>query len=82
LLRCPHLPQLFANQDSYYDIPTSNMTPIQIRASLANLASQVLDSDKLEEFKDLLVLKGHPNGGIAVTDDLKYSGKFVSATIF
>jgi hypothetical protein len=66
---------LFANQEAYFDIPTSDMSPRQIRASLATLASQILDNNQLEAFKDLLVNKGSPNGGVTVSDDLKYTSK-------
>ena len=30
--------------------------------------------EAVEQVKDLLTLKGFPNGGVAVTDDLKYNG--------
>ncbi|KAH9938097.1 thioredoxin-like protein [Fomitopsis serialis] len=57
---------LFKQQGEYFDIPTSNLTPVQIRAKLAELVSQT----------DLLALKSTPNGGVDVTDDLKYTIKF------
>jgi hypothetical protein len=37
------------------------------------VAAQVLPGDKLDEFKELLKNKSTPNGGVAVTDDLKYN---------
>ncbi|THH14304.1 hypothetical protein EW146_g6011 [Bondarzewia mesenterica] len=67
---------LFQNQTDYFDVPTSEMTPIQIRDKLAILASQVLTNDEVKTFRDLLKLKGSANGGVAVTDDLKYNIKF------
>lgn len=67
---------LFKNQGDYFDIPTSTLTPIQIRENLAKLAAEVIPSNKVDEFKDLLKLKSSPNGGIAVSDDLKYTIKF------
>jgi hypothetical protein len=67
------LTQLFKAQEDFYDIPTSNLSPIQIRAKLAQVAAQVLPGDKLDEFKELLKNKSTPNGGVAVTDDLKYN---------
>jgi len=67
---------LFKRQEEYFDIPTQDLTPRQIRENLAKLASEVLPPDAVEKFKELLVFKGTPNGGNAVTDDLKYTIKF------
>jgi len=67
---------LFKHQEDYFDIPSQDLTPRQIREKLAQLASNVLPSNSLAEFKDLLTLKGSPNGGTGVTDDLKYNIKF------
>ncbi|KAI0732846.1 hypothetical protein C8Q72DRAFT_773723 [Fomitopsis betulina] len=67
---------LFKHQEEYFDIPTSNLTPTQIRAKLVDLVSQTIGADKAAPFKDLLTLKSTPNGGIDVTDDLKYTIKF------
>ncbi|KAG6812095.1 hypothetical protein H0H92_004395 [Tricholoma furcatifolium] len=67
---------LFKNQGDYFDIPTSTLTPLQIRESLAKLAGTVIPPSAVEEFKQLLELKTTPNGGNAVTDDLKYTIKF------
>ncbi|KAH9977680.1 hypothetical protein BGW80DRAFT_1435423 [Lactifluus volemus] len=53
---------LLQRQEEYYDIPSSTLTPVQIRDKLASL--------------ELLKLKSTPNGGISVTDDLKYTIKF------
>lgn len=67
--------KLFKRQGEYFDIPTSTLTPLQIRESLANLAAEVIPANKVEEFKELLKLKSSPNGGVAVTDDLKYTSR-------
>ncbi|KAG6868128.1 hypothetical protein C0993_007332 [Termitomyces sp. T159_Od127] len=68
--------RLFKNQGDYFDIPTSTLTALEIREKLAKLAGQVIPPAAVEQFKDLLKLKGTPNGGNAVTDDLKYTIKF------
>ncbi|RXW25803.1 hypothetical protein EST38_g10 [Candolleomyces aberdarensis] len=67
---------LFKHQDEYFDIPTANLTPLQIRAKLIDLAASVIPFGDVEKVKDLLALKGTPNGGTGVTDDLKYNIKF------
>ena len=64
---------LFKNQGDYFDIPTSTMTPLEIRAKLATLAAEAIGADKTAQFSDLLALKSSANGGTAVTDDLKYT---------
>jgi hypothetical protein len=65
---------LFKQQKDYFDVPSQDLTPRQIREKLAQLASNLLPSDALAEFKDLLTLKGEAlNGGTGVTDDLKYN---------
>jgi len=73
----PYSLKLFEEQEKFYDIPSSTLTPLQIREKLAEIASSVIgDKVKVEEFKELLKLKGSPNGGVAITDDLKYNIKF------
>jgi len=52
------------------------MTPLEIRASLVALGSEFIPSSKVKQLEDLLTIKGTPNGGIGVTDDLKYNGTF------
>ena len=69
--------QLFKQQGEYFDIPTSTLTPIQIREKLATLAASIIGEDKKSAVLDILTLKSTPNGGIAVTDDLKYTSKLV-----
>jgi len=72
----PYSLALFNNQGEYYDIPTSHLTPLQIREKLTALAGTVIAPEAVEKVKSLLVLKEVPNGGNAVTDDLKYNIKF------
>ncbi|KAG5724741.1 hypothetical protein E4T56_gene8039 [Termitomyces sp. T112] len=72
----PYSLLLFKNQGDYFDIPASTLTPLQVRENLAKLAAQVIPPAAVEEFKELLRLKSTPNGGNAVTDDLKYTIKF------
>ncbi|ESK91658.1 hypothetical protein Moror_10704 [Moniliophthora roreri MCA 2997] len=68
---------LFKHQEEYFDIPTSTLTPVQIRANLAKLASTVISSpESVAAFIDVLTLKSTPNGGVDVTNDLKYTIKF------
>jgi hypothetical protein len=50
------------------------MTPLQIREKLASIAAQLITEEQVTRFKELLTLKSTPNGGSAVTDDLKYTG--------
>jgi len=67
---------LFKHQEEFYDIPVSNLTPIQIRAKLVALGKEAdLDDTQIAEVAELLKLKSTPNGGVAVTDDLKYNIK-------
>ncbi|THH28422.1 hypothetical protein EUX98_g5767 [Antrodiella citrinella] len=67
---------LFKVQGEYFDIPTSSLTPSQIRDKLANLAGTVIGADKAPDVRDLLTNKTSPNGGVSVSDDLKYTIKF------
>ncbi|KZV76024.1 hypothetical protein PENSPDRAFT_646574 [Peniophora sp. CONT] len=68
---------LMNRQEEFYDIPTSKLTPVQIRELLADVAAKSgLDDSELKAFKDALVLKSTPNGGTSVTDALKYTIKF------
>ncbi|KZT62109.1 hypothetical protein CALCODRAFT_490277 [Calocera cornea HHB12733] len=67
--------QFFKHQTEFYDIPASKLTPTQIRAALVSLATEVIGQEKGAEMADLLVHKTTPNGGTAVTDDLKYNIK-------
>jgi hypothetical protein len=68
---------LFKKQEDYYDIPASTLTPLQIREKLASLYAQSdVSGDQVEAFKELLRNKSTPNGGVSVTDELKYTSKF------
>lgn len=70
--------QLFKRQNEYFDIPTSNLTPVQIRENLAQIAAGIIPVNAVDEFRELLKLKSSPNGGVAVTDDLKYTSTYFS----
>jgi len=67
---------LFKRQGEYFDIPSSTLTPLQIRDKLTALAAEVIPANATGRFADLLKLNSSPNGGNAVTDDLKYTIKF------
>lgn len=73
MVSAKHDLQLFKNQNDFFDIPTSNLTPVQIREKLVALALPAVGSDKKDMLTDLLTLKTSPNGGVDVTDDLKYT---------
>jgi len=47
--------QLFKNQQQFFDIPTSTLTPLQIREKLAQLASAYLPSNKVDEVSVLFL---------------------------
>ncbi|KAG8745205.1 hypothetical protein FRC10_008517 [Ceratobasidium sp. 414] len=64
---------VFKNQGTFFDIPASLLTPIQIREKLVALVPEGVDKSKVA---DLLVHKTTPNGGVAVTDDLKYNSRY------
>ncbi|CAE6511118.1 unnamed protein product [Rhizoctonia solani] len=64
--------ELFESQTQFFDIPTSTLTPLQIREKLVSLAPEGIDTKAVA---DLLELKSTPNGGVGVTDDLKYNIK-------
>lgn len=64
--------QLFEAQQEYFDIPASKLTAVQIREKLAKLSATVLDEEQAAKVNDLLLLKSTPNGGTAVTEELKY----------
>jgi hypothetical protein len=68
--------QLFETQTDYFDRPASTMTPLQIRDKLTELASHHVSKSDVAKVAELLKVKSTPNGGIGVTDDLKYNGQF------
>ncbi|KAG8683281.1 hypothetical protein FRC09_016177 [Ceratobasidium sp. 395] len=63
---------VFKNQETFFDIPASTLTPTQIREKLVALVPEGVDKSKVA---DLLTHKTTPNGGVDVTDDLKYNIK-------
>ncbi|KAI0080874.1 hypothetical protein K474DRAFT_1695488 [Panus rudis PR-1116 ss-1] len=68
---------LFERQGEFFDIPTSTITPTETRQKLAALASEAIGNPKIKDsVLDLLTLKTTPNGGVDVTNDLKYTIKF------
>ena len=67
---------LMDGQEDFYDIPSSKRTPTETRAKLIDLALPIIGSDKKEVLTDLLTHKTSPNGGTAVTDELKYTSTF------
>jgi len=72
----PYSLLLFQRQGEYYDIPTATLTAIQIRENLASLYAQLgVTKGEVDAFKDLLTHKSTPNGGVDVTDALKYTIK-------
>ncbi|TRM67839.1 hypothetical protein BD626DRAFT_479990 [Schizophyllum amplum] len=73
----PFATSLFKHQTEYFDVPTSTMTPIEVRAKLADLAAEVVGGEGVaDKIKDLLAHKTSANGGNAVTDDMRYNLKF------
>jgi hypothetical protein len=52
------------------------LTPVQIREKLADIAEPLIGADKVADVKELLKLKSTPNGGVAVTDELKYTSRW------
>lgn len=63
-------------QEDFYDIPSSQRTPVQTRAKLIELALPIIGEDKKDALEELLAHKTTPNGGNAVTDELKYTSAF------
>lgn len=68
------------NQGEYFDIPTYELSPLQIRAKLANLARPIIGDDAVNSVQELLRPKTTPNGGNDVTDDLKYTSQLSPST--
>lgn len=48
----------------------------QIREKLVELALPIVGADKKQTLIDLLTFKATSNGGVAVTNDLKYTGEW------
>ena len=76
-----YIKKLFKQQEDYFDVPSQDLTPRQIREKLAQLALNHLSSNSLAEFKALLTINGgkNLNGGTGVTDDLKYNSMYFSS---
>ena len=70
------VPQLFKNQTEFFDKAIADLTVTQIREKLVNLALPIVGADKKAALTDLLTYKSTPNGGVAVTDELKYNSTF------
>jgi len=71
------LDQLFKRQTEYFDVPTATLTPLQIREKLAELANETIGAGKTGAFKQLLTISSEGlNGGVDVTNDLKYTVKY------
>jgi len=68
--------ELWKNQLDFFDIPSSTRTPVQTREKLVELALPIVGEDKREKLLDLLKHKTSPNGGVDVTNELKYTIKF------
>ncbi|KAF8592764.1 hypothetical protein K439DRAFT_1400808 [Ramaria rubella] len=75
----PYTLALMEKQTEFYDEPTSTLTPLQIREKLVELASHHIAKSDVEPLKELLKIKGTPNGGVATTEDLKYNIKYSRA---
>lgn len=69
--------QLFKDQENFFDIPSSKRTPVQTRQELIKLALPIVGESKEGQLLDLLSHKTSPNGGVAVTDDLKYTSEII-----
>ena len=71
---------LFENRTSFTDVPTSTLSPVQLRQKFADfgLESGTLTAEEVNAVKQLLTLR--PNGGTGVTDDLKYCRMFYPFT--
>jgi hypothetical protein len=67
---------LMDGQEDFYDIPSSKRTPTETRVKLVELALPIVGEDKRDILADLISHKSTPNGGNAVTDELKYTSMF------
>eukprot|EP01111_Echinosteliopsis_oligospora_P002768 TRINITY_DN1427_c0_g1_i1.p1 TRINITY_DN1427_c0_g1~~TRINITY_DN1427_c0_g1_i1.p1 ORF type:complete len:109 (+),score=38.85 TRINITY_DN1427_c0_g1_i1:336-662(+) len=63
-------------QEAYFDRPSVDLNSNQIRDKLAQFAGEFAgNADATQKIRDLITFKTTPNGGIDVTDDLKYCVK-------
>jgi hypothetical protein len=84
--------KVFNNQSDLFDKSTADLSPHLIRDRLVKLARPVLSQDKglseiglqekLGAVRDHLTNNTTPNGGVDVTEDLKYNGELQSPLIF
>lgn len=67
-------------QEEFYDRATADLTPVQVREKLVKLAGEVpsIEQDKLPAILDLVTYKSTPNGGVDVTDDVKWHSASLS----
>jgi len=65
---------LMERQEELFDRAVADKTPVQVREALVQLAGEVksIDKSKLPAILDLVTYKSTPNGGVAVTDDIKW----------
>lgn len=63
-------------QEDFFDRSTADLTPTQIRQKLVELAGEVpsIGKEKMPKILDLVTLKTSNNGGVDVTDDIKWHG--------
>ncbi|KAF9509612.1 hypothetical protein BS47DRAFT_1377581 [Hydnum rufescens UP504] len=68
---------LLKRQTEFFDRAVADLTPTEIRKKLVALAGEVpsIDKSKLPTILDHLTYKTTPNGGVDVTDDLKWNVK-------
>nr|GAT52284.1 predicted protein [Mycena chlorophos] len=67
---------LFAQHHEFTNMPCAELTPTQIRAKIAVLASQVLPTENVAAFSALLEPKADLRGSNEVTEEVKYTLKF------
>lgn len=73
LIVCLAFTQLMEHQTDYFDRAVADQTPTQIRENLIKLAEKAgVESSKLVAIKDKLTYKTSPNGGVDVTNDVKW----------
>ena len=66
-------------QTEFFDRAVADLTPTEIRKKLVALAGEVpsIDQSKLDTILDHLTYKTSANGGVDVTDDLKWSSEHI-----
>ena len=72
--------QVWARHKEYHDLPAADMTPRQVRQKIADLAVQFIGEERRQAFLELLTnSESAPNYGVAVTNDLKYTGELMAS---